>query len=42
MPTSSRIASFEEDYAHSEIMMQELGRELRITENISYRPYDSN
>lgn len=27
MPTSSRIASFEEDYAHSEIMMQELDRE---------------
>jgi len=27
MPTSSRLASFEEDYAHSEIMMKELGRE---------------
>ena len=27
MPTSTRLASFEEDYAHNEIMMQELGRE---------------
>lgn len=27
MPTSSRIAKFDEDYAHNEIMMQELGRE---------------